>query len=254
MAKTGSLLLILHVLVALSGASTSAEVKFSATVDRNEISSDEVVSLKFSVEIEGGSSPEAPAFQAPEFSVINQFTSNNIQSYYENGRFGMRHTWQLTHVLRPNRVGTHRITGIRIVFSGKPLTAPDITVRVVAGGQATPPSRGYGGGGAGLRGSAKRVSSVPFMIRAEVDRAKVFKGQQLVVSYYLYRRTRVFNIQVDKYPMLNGFFREDLEMPVLGHSLASERVIVDGIAYDRHPVRYAAYPLKDGQLSIDPMV
>ena len=40
-------------------------------------------------------------------------------------------------------------------------------------------------------------------------------GEQVIVSYYLYRRARAMNLQVTDFPMLNGFLREEMEMPVL---------------------------------------
>lgn len=106
----------------------------------------------------------------------------------------------------------------------------------------------------GLRGVGKNVPNTPFTIRVELDRSRIFKGQQLIVSYYLYRRARVFNIQVEKYPILDGFLREDLDLPILGQRLESESVVVDGVAYERSLLaRYAAYPLKEGKLAIDSM-
>jgi hypothetical protein len=74
------------------------------------------------------------------------------------------------------------------------------------------------------------------------------------VSYYLYRRVRVINLGVDKFPVLSGFLREDLELPVVGQKLDIEAVTLDGVAYHRSLLaRYAAYPLKEGKLPIDPM-
>jgi hypothetical protein len=232
-----------------------ADVQFTAQVDRTQISLDDSVSLKLAVRIEGGIMVGPPEFDAPDFEVVNQYEGTFIESYYENGRFGMRNNRTLTKVMRPLKVGTLTISKIRMVAGGRTYTAPPIHVQVGPSGAGTPPPRNYGGGGVGgLRGAGKRVSGPGFFVRAEVDKQKLHKGEQLVVSYYLYRRVRVFNIQVDKYPILSGFLREDLEMPVLGQRLDSENVVLDGVGYERALlVRYAAYPLKEGKLSIDPM-
>jgi hypothetical protein len=90
------------------------------------------------------------------------------------------------------------------------------------------------------------------MIRAEVDKASYFKGEQVVVSYYLYHQMRVFNVQVDKFPVLTGFLRQDLEVPIMGQRLESEPVILNGERFQRSLLaKYAAYPLEDGKLKID---
>ena len=104
--------------------------------------------------------------------------------------------------------------------------------------------------GCGARARSSRLRRSGFAPRS--DKTKAYKGEQIIVSYYLYRRVRVFNIQVDKFPILNGFLREDLEMPVLGQRLDTERVVLDGVPYERSLLmRYAAYPLQEGKLQID---
>jgi hypothetical protein len=230
-------------------------VEFTAKVDRAQISMDESVSLKLTVQGEGAFNVGNPKFNAPDFDVVNEYTGTYVESYYDSstGRFGMRNNQQLTKVLKPSKAGALKIGGISIVANGKTLTAPDITVQVFGSGAGTPPPRGYGGSGLGLRGAGKRTLSGPSVkVRAEVDKDRAYKGEQVIVSYYLYRRVRVFNIQVDKFPMLNGFLREDLDMPVLGQRLDSERVVLDGVPYERSLlIRYAAYPLQEGKHNID---
>ncbi len=234
-------------------AAASAAVNFTAQVDRAQITQDDSVSLKLSVRTEGATAVEPPNFSAPDFDLVNEFTGAFVESYYENGRFGARNTQQITKVLRPRKTGDLKITDIAIRVNGQVFTAPPITVRVDPAGQGTPPPPQHGGGGVGLRG-AKRLTGAGFFVRAEVDKNKIYKGEQLIVSYYLYRRVRVFNIQVTKYPTLNGFLREDLDMPILGQRLDSEAVVLDGVPYERSLLaRYAAYPLKEGKLSIDAM-
>ena len=205
-----------------------------------------------SVQSDGNAEVSQPTFQAPDFEVINEYTGTYTESYYDNGNFGVRNTQQFTRVLKPVHQGMLRISHILIQAGGHTISAPDLVVEVSGAGAGTPPPQGYGGSGMGLRGAGKRVNGRSVLVRAEVDKSKVYKGEQIIVSYYLYRRVRVFNIQVDKYPVLSGFLREDLEMPVLGQRLDSERVVLDGVPYERSLLmRYAAYPLQEGKLKID---
>ncbi len=252
-----TLLLQPLLVVALSSVAIAGDPVFQASVDRATIGQDESVALKFRIVTDGMGGSEEPEFQAPDFDLVNQYSSVFVESYYENGRFGARNNRQFTKVLRPNRAGELTISGIQLKVGGRTLSHPPIRVVVTAGGRGTPPPPGYGGSGVGLRGAAKRPrgATIPFFIRAEVDHARVVKGQQIVVSYYLYQRARAHNIQVDKYPVLDGFLREDLELPILGQRLTDrESVVLDGVAYERVLLaRYAAYPLKEGKLSIDSM-
>lgn len=239
-----------------SAASARAEdqVTFAVTVDRTQITLDDSVSLKFSVKADGSTQSGDPEFQAPDFEIVNQYQSTFIESYYENGKFGMRNNRTFTLVLRPKAEGTFSISGLRIEVNGKGYQAEPIAIRVTRGGAGTPPPRNYhqNSPGSGLRGSTAPSDNRAFFARAEVDKSKAYKGEQVIVSYYLYRRVRVFNIQVEKYPVLNGFLREDLDMPVQGQRLDSEQVLMNGVPYQRSLLlRYAAYPLKEGKLSVD---
>jgi hypothetical protein len=244
-------------LSAISGQATFAgEVTFNAEVDRAQIGQDESVSLSFSVGSEGNINTDQLTYDSPDFEAVNEYSSNSVRSYYDSntGRFGMTQTQRLTKVLRPLKAGRLAIRRIRARIGGKEYSAPDIVVNVNPPGAGTPPPQQYGGGGVGLRGAGKRTAARDVLLRAEVDKSHAFKGEQVVISYYLYRRARVYNIQVDKFPELKGFLREEMEMPVMGSRLDSEQVIFDGVPYERSLLaRYAAYPLQEGKLRIDPI-
>jgi hypothetical protein len=236
------------------------EVAVDVTVDRSEIGADESLALKFQVKANAQIAVRDPTFHAPDFDLLHQFPTQGVESIYENGRFLMRVEQTWTYVLRPRTTGKHKIQNLSIKVADSKRTWPDLTVTVKDGGQGTPPPSGRtgapsSGGGAGLRGTDQgRVGSAPFFVRAEVDQSTVYKGEQMIVSYYLYQRSRIFNLGVEKYPVLEGFIREELEMPVLQQRLEWQPTVVSGVPYQRALlVRYAAYPLREGKLPIDTM-
>jgi hypothetical protein len=244
------------IIAIFASASRAAETSFTAEVDRAQIGEDESVALSISVSSEGSVTADQLGYEAPDFESVNEYSSNFVRSFYDSssGRFGMTHTQKLTKVLRPLKAGRLTIRKIQARIGGKMYTAPDIAVTVTPPGAGSPPPQQYGGGGAGLRGAGKRTSAREILLRAEVDKGHAYKGEQVVISYYLYRRVRVYNIQVDKFPELKGFLREEMEMPVMGTRLDSEQVIFDGVPYERSLLaRYASYPLQEGKLRIDPI-
>lgn len=238
-------------------AAWSAQVDVQATVDREEITEDDSVTLRVTVKVDGTAQIGNVSYEAPDFILLNQFDNSFMESYYENGRFGVRNSREMTRVLRPQRAGKIFISGITVQVNGASHSAPSIGINVGRGGQATPPPPNYGGAGVGLRGAGKRPpgSSKDVFIRSEVDKDHVYKGEQVVASYYLYSRVRVVNVQVDKYPTFTGFLREDLEVPVVtSNRFTMERVNLDGVPYERALLaRYALYPLKEGTLDLDTM-
>ena len=248
------LLCVLPLLLSAAPYGHAGDVEFTAEADRQQISQDESVSLKLSVQQDGNAGGVSdPQIHAPDFDQLTSYQSQSIQSYYDNGHFGMKTTIQVTVVLRPKHTGALKISDISVKVGANDYKAGDITIQVTPSGAGTAPPRGYGGN-FGLQGSGKRSERRPFFLRAEVSKDKVFKGEQIIVSYYLYRRVRVFNVQPSQYPVLNGFLREDLDIPVISQRFTNEPVVLDGVAYDRTLLaRYAAYPLQEGKLKLDSM-
>jgi len=237
-----------------SSSASAADPKFSAALDHDSIGLDETVSLKMSVIQEGSAQAEEPQFKAPDFEVVNEYNGTFIKSYYDNGRFGMQNERQITKVLKPLKTGHLSISSITVQVGGKYLKSNDLTVDVGQAGAGTPPPQNYNSGGPGLRNSSRRNTGQNIFVRAEVSKQEIYKGEQLVVSYYLYHRVKMFNIAADQFPKLNGFLREELELPITGQGqFTSDSVIVGGAPYEKSLLaRYAAYPLQEGKLKIDP--
>jgi hypothetical protein len=231
-------------------------VEFRAEADRLAIAQDESVSVKFTVEADGTVPVDVPEFSAPGFDEIQNYQGSFVQSYYDSsaGKFGAKFSRSFTYVLRPKNTGRLSITNIRIKVEGQVFTADPLTIVVTGGGSGTPPPKGYGGAGSGLRGASKGKRGTVLFLRTEVDRRKAFRGQQVIANYYLYSRARNFNATADRYPSLNGFLKEELDIPILTGRMNAEDVVLDGTAYRRVLVAsFAAYPLKEGKLTIDPM-
>ncbi|MCC7440634.1 MAG: protein BatD [Bdellovibrionales bacterium] len=237
----------------------AAEDSLTVEPDRREIPEDESLSVRFTL----NSSMQVPflgidpEFDAPDFEIVNRYQSTQMQTVYENGRFEVQNTLVVTLVLRPQKAGDLKIRNIRVKASGRTYSSPDLTIRVTGAGQgaqprALPPGSGTGIGG--LRGGGRPAAGEPFFLRAEPSKSEVIKGEQLIVSYYVYRRVRLLNIQVTKYPILKGFLREDIDLPVVRGRLEWENVVSGGAQYQRALLaRYAAYPLQEGELKIDQM-
>ena len=223
----------------LAGSSLVAFAGIQASVDRQEVPQDESVSLKI-VRTGESERPLNPKFDAPDFEIVNQFQNSQFSSVYINGKFENRSEESITFILRPLKVGALRIRNI----SNNGEKASDITVQVV---QEQLNRKQVDGQGAPLKGDAKN-----FFVRGEVSTSRVYKGEQVIVSFYLYRRTRAQVRDVLQYPSFQGFIREDLEMPILSNRPDFEAVSFGGVPMERALLaRYAVYPIKEGKLKID---
>jgi hypothetical protein len=244
-------LLILFVLP----ATLASQDRFEARVDKSEITEEEVVSLEITLQLEGNlRGVPQPTYSAPDFEVFSRSSNSFLESYQDRGRLGMRVRLRFTHLLRPQKRGKLKIENISINVDGRTLRANDLEIEVKAGGRGTPPPTHYGGN-LGLGGNAKPRGTSPFFLKADVDKTRVYQGEQVFIGYHLYRRNRIFDAEVLKYPILPGFFREELEMPIAtSRELPFEAVVVDGEVLERALLlRYAGYPVTSGELFVDTM-
>lgn len=211
----------------------------SASVDHNQIPEDESLSLKIIAKNLGNSS-FSPKFDAPDFEIMNQFESSQFSSVYINGKLETKSEKSVTFILRPLRVGSLKIRNI----SNAGDQAPDITVQVV---RENSYQKSAGDSAPSLKGDQRN-----FFVRAEPSKTKAFKGEQVIVSFFLYRRTKANIRDVMQYPSFEGFIREDLEMPILSGRPEFEAVNLGGIPFERALLaRYAIYPIKEGKLKVD---
>ena len=255
----GTLLGLGSLLLGLSVVQAAEPIEFQARVDRTEISIDETVSLKMSVKSQSKLGTAEPDYKAPDFQTVNSYSSVSMHSYFDSsaGGFQTQNSQEVTKVLQPMKTGKLKISGIKLNLDGKVYQSPDIIVQVVSGGapssSTSNPSSSSGSTPSGAQARKNENQKVGF-IQAEMDKKTAFKGEQVIVSYYLYHQSKIFNPQIDKFPVLSGFLREDLEMPILNQRFDSQEVTVNGVPYFKTLLtRYAAYPIQEGELTVDTM-
>ena len=215
-----------------------AQASVQASVDRNEITQDESISLKIST---SGTEGATPKFEAPDFEIMNQFESSQYSSVYVNGKFENKSEHFTTYILRPLKFGNLKIKNI----SAGNEHAEDVSIQVSRDNGMN--KRALPGDAPSLKGDAKN-----FFVKADVTKTRAYKGEQIIVSFYIYRRTRTNLRDVMQYPSFSGFIREDLEMPILSGHPDYEAVSLGGIPFERALLaRYAVYPIQEGKLKID---
>ncbi len=270
--KTGKKMRILGLGIffsALPALAQSPAVSFSATTDTQQVALGDSLVLTLTVRSEGDAGAGEPSFEAPDFDVGQQSSSISMSSQYDSstGQMATVTEKSIQVLLHPRKQGKFKISHLQMKSGNQPLKAPDVQVWVGPPGktqfssrvsQNAPlrlRSRGMSFRGRDPRGRNERAEGgSKILIKAEVDRQTAYKGQKVIVSYYIYHQPRVFNVQMDQFPVLTGFLREDLDSLAMGQNLESEQVKLNGETFSRSLLaRYAAYPVSEGQLIIDPV-
>lgn len=111
--------------------------------------------------------------------------------------------------------------------------------------------RGGPGGGNGNGGGIVSPADLKdaFYVEVEVDKTKVYVGEQVTVSWYLVTRAQIADIDTLKYPAVEGFWREDIE---LATRLNFRPEVVNGVTYQKALLAsFALFPIKAGMSKID---
>ena len=273
--------LVLAWLIALPGPVWAADgVSVTATVDRNQVGLGDVINLTVQVSSQNSTNIDSPKVAAlPGFDVINQSSGTETRSTYANGRFMTEQARTFQYMLAVTQKGILTIPEISVTVEGKTYKTQPIKISAT-NARPTQPQRqqaqpdqmdqmdevedlfnqmvqrhlGPQGapGQAGRPGHDQQLPINPdeaFFVHAETDKQKVYVGEQITASFYLYTRGQIRDIDTLKYPDLKGFWKEELEMAT---RLNFEQALVNGIAYQRALlVSYALFPIKSGKTVID---
>ena len=230
------IILFIYLLNAATGA--AQEVTLNVTVDKNQLALDDQLNLTVSV---SGSSQDLPNVRInniPNFTIVGQSTSQNFQ--ITNGATSVSKDTRL--VVVPQKEGDWQIGPFQLSYKGKTYQSNVVQVKVSKAGATV------SGASAGNRGDA--------FIDVIIDKKDPYLNEQVTVTYYLYFKVNVSNVEYDQLPTATGFWAEELDVPKdrTGNFLTEQKTL-NGIRYNRVIIRkMALFPSTIGQLTIGPLV
>ncbi|MBW7887173.1 MAG: protein BatD [Bacteroidetes bacterium] len=224
--------------------SFAQDINFTASVEDRTVSVDQQFRLELVVTASGNINPKN--LKVPDlnknFLILsgpNQSTSMQII----NG--AMSSTVSYTYILQARNTGKAVIGSASIEISGKEFTTAPIEMTISnAGGKARQQQT------TASNGEKVNIGDNLFL-RATVDRARVYQGEQITITYKIYTRLRITNYSINKLPTMTGFWGEDFSMPPQ-ISLSNETI--NGKQYQVGILKKTAlFPTQNGKLEINPM-
>ncbi len=177
-----------------------------------------------------------------EFDVL-QYPMTPRTSFGGNAQTQMSMSYNVP--IRARRPGTFRIAPAALVTAAGRLESQPLTITV----SGTPPPDPTGPPAVGVGGTVFDPSG---FVRTVVDRSDPYVGQQVTVTVYLYARDMHGGLTITQEPSTDGFWVHDLLDPArssLEPRLVTERGIPFNVVVLR---RFAAFPLREGELTIGP--
>lgn len=152
----------------------------------------------------------------------------------------------LTYTLSPKSVGTFTIGAALAQTDAGTMRTEPIRIKVVEA------QSGSGGSQSGVSGSRNVQGNDELMAEIRLDKRKVYKGEQVVASYYIYSRYRNIDFSDYKFPATNGFYSHDFDEEQAGWLNNLE--VINGKQYRVAILKkQILFPTQHGTLEIDPM-
>lgn len=216
--------------------------------------------IQFTVGIQGATEidPNSVEFAAPQLSGVNVIAgpvpSYGMFSSTQNGVMQNRATITYTYLVQAPAAGSVRIPAAEVRVAGKSYRSKPLTVECENGSGGL---RGSGGPGTTRRaaptgsdrsGREAAVAGDDILLRMEVNKSEVYRGEPVVATLRLYTQVPVAGVEQAKYPALNGFWAQELDVSDDGGS----RVTLGGKVYRSHTIRqWLLYPQRAGVVEIE---
>jgi hypothetical protein len=281
------LAVILMVVSSARTARAANDINVTASVDRNSLNPDDTLVLTIAIiSSESMQAPPQPTLPPlNDFEVLHEWSTQSQQatmvSTPQGPQFKRINSWISNFQLQPKRQGTLTIGASEVVIDGRVYHTKPIGVKVAPGaGLQAPSNRGrqanpQGGGGAFpppdlfddeeddifsqlLRRAQKPDAgsrTLPvnpqdaFFVQVESDKTEAYVGEQVTVSFFLYTRGLIKDLDTLKYPSLRGFWKEDIEIAT---HLNFQEEVVNGVPYKKALLAsFALFPIKEGSATVD---
>lgn len=156
----------------------------------------------------------------------------------------------LTLTMRALSPGAYKIKPATAKYEGKTIRSAGFTIFVEGSGAGAADPQQEDESPAYIdkpRGSWKDN----IVLIAEADKSKVYAGEQLTVTYTLYRKLDYRSMEVNQIPVYKGFLSEEMEVPE--GDMEGVRTFRGSKFYYQTFRRVALFPTQSGKFTIDPL-
>lgn len=225
---------------------SAQDVKFTASVNSSKVGTGEQFEVTFTA------NGNISSFTPPEFGGLQVLSGPNQSTSMTSINGNTTVSTVFSYILMGTKIGQFTIGPATATVSGKRFTTSPIRMDVVKGQPVQQNTQGQNGQGNDIAVGKPEELSKSLFLKAVVDKGSVSQGQQLILSFRLYRRVNIEQFQVDKAADLNGFWSEEVNAK---QQKQWRREMYKGVPYDVVDIKqYILFPEHSGDLTIDPFV
>ncbi len=233
------------------GVSIGAEpLTVTTSVDKTRLAVGQ--QILFTVELSGEAAqkvgnPELPSMNGYLNYLGSRGTSQNIS--FVNGKMSVSKSFNYYYMAA--KEGTFTIPPVKVSHKGKTYSSEPIQITIIKSDSADQQS-GSQQSQQQLSDEESKEITDELMLRAIVDKKKVYQNQPVIVTYRIYARVNVSSYGISKLPELTGFWAEDFQMP---SNPTTRQQIINGKRYTIADIKkQALFPTSPGEKTIGSMV
>ncbi len=238
--KLLALILLLNATFALAD-----EVSFTASAP-NAIPNGQTFQLVYTV------NASAKELRIPEISdfdiVAGPFQSKSSSTQIINGDITHTTTLRFTYTLLPKKEGTFTIPAATIMVDKQKYSSNTLTIKVLPADEEPPATANQQQSTAP---QSQAITNDNLFIRAIVSHKNIYEQEYVLVTYKIYTRVDLVNIDNVKFPDFKDFLMQEIDLPK-DKQFALENY--NGRNYNTITLRQVLlYPQRAGTLNIDRM-
>lgn len=247
MSRILKILIMLAVLVAISPDLSAQDVEFTAAT-KNNVQAGEQFRAVYTI------NKQVDRFEGPDFEGFNVLSGPNQstnQSYqFINGKVSQSYQITYTYYLQAVKEGSFTIKPAKVTSEGKLHISNSLTINVSQ--TSSPQSPAPQGKPKTATSSQGSQGKTDIFIKASVDRASPFQGEQLIITYKIYTTVPISQINISKISSFPGFWSKSLLND--NDPLKQSNETINGKEYVVADLRkIALYAQRSGEIRIEPM-
>ena len=222
---------IVYILALLPLLSIGQTLELS--VSKNPVAVGEEFRIDFTLNGEGESFNPPNLNGLRKISGPNQSSSSSMQII--NGKISRSKTTTYSYYVTALKEGELTIKEASITSNGKIVRSKAGVMNVT---KANPKAKT----------NSYNIAENVF-VKTSVNKNNIYQGEQIVVSYKLYSKINLTDINISSIPKLNGFWKEEVET-----KSTAKLEVIDGVRHNVWEIsRFILTPQKSGKLNVDPM-
>lgn len=225
------------------------DVTVQASVDRARVEVGDLIQFTVEVEAAQMGSVSAPQVPTPDGMQLTGSTSSTSMSVsIVNGAMTTKRTTAYVFSFRAQRTGTYVLGPAQLAHEGKTIRSDQVRVEVVKR-SGRPQTRPAPSTGRSMGRSEIREIEQNLFLQAIPEKRVVYVGEQVGVTYKLFTRYDLRNVQYGHVPTFTGFWAETV---FDAQRLNMQREVVDGRAFNTALLkRLALFPTTAGKHALE---